>query len=189
MTLDPILPTILAERLVARSRLFQINEVDLQFSNGQLRTFERTVNRGTGSVMAIPLLDEHTVLLIREYAMGVERYELTLPKGVIENGEAPLQAANREMMEEVGYGAHRLTFLKEMTANPGYLAGSMHCVIAQDLYRQSLPGDEPEPLEVVPYPLKQMEQLIMQGDVTDGRTIAALYMTRDYLAGRLSLSA
>ena len=187
MTNQSTLPKILAERLVARSRIFQINEVDLQFSNGELRTFERTVSRGPGSVMAIPLLDEHTVLLIREYAVGVERYELTLPKGVIESHEDPLLAANREMMEEVGYGANRLTFLKEMTANPGYSAGVMHCVIAQDLYRQSLPGDEPEPLQVVPYRLQQLEQLVMQGEVTDGRTIAALYMTRDYLAGRLSL--
>lgn len=187
MTRSPTLPKILAERLVARSRIFQISEVDLQFSNGQLRTFERTVNGGAGSVMAIPLLDEHTVLLIREYALGIERYELTLPKGRMEPNEDPLLATNREMMEEVGYGAKRLTLLKEMTANSGYLAGSMHCVIAQDLYPQSLPGDEPEPLEVVPYPLNQLEQLIMRGDVTDGRTIAALYMTRDYLSGRLSL--
>ena len=183
---DSKLPKILAERTVAESRLFKINEVDLCFSNGERRTFERSVSRSIASVMAVPLLNDDTVLLIREYSAGVDRYELALPKGVMEVGEEPLSAALREMKEEVGYGAKRLTFIKEMTAIPGYLAGSMFCVLGQDLYLETATGDEPEPLEVVPYPLADIHRLVMSHEMTEARSIAALYLTRDYLAGRLT---
>ncbi len=179
------LPKILSTRTVAKSGIFQIEAVDLCFSNGEKRTFERSVCRSLRSVMAIPLLDKDTVLLIREYSVGTDRYELALPKGVMELGENPLEAANREMQEEVGYGAKRLTCLKEVTAIPGYLSGSMYCVLAEELYPSTLIGDEPEPMEVVPYSLKELSQLVMLNEVTEARTIAALYLARDYLAGQL----
>lgn len=184
---DEKLPQILAERTVARSRIFQIDEVDLCFSNGVKCTYERSTSRALSSVIVVPLLDAQTVLLIREYAVGVDRYELTLPKGVVDSGEQPLAAANRELQEEVGYGAKRLTFLKEMTAIPGYLTGSMHCIVAEALYPAKLVGDEPEALDVVAYPLADLATLVMNHSMTEARTIAALYLTRDYLAGRLSL--
>jgi ADP-ribose diphosphatase len=182
---DPKLPKILAERTVAKSRVFQIDEVDLGFSNGAVSTYERAVSRAIHSVMVIPLIDPNTVLLIREYAVGVDRYELALPKGVIENGEDPLAAAQREAMEEVGYAAKQLTLLKEVTAIPGYLTGSMFCVLAQDLYPATAEGDEPEPIEVVPYPLSDLNKLVMSSEMTEARSIAALFMTREYLAGKL----
>lgn len=185
---DPKLPQILATRTVAKSRIFQIDEVDLCFSNGEKRTFERSISRTIASVMAVPMLDDDTVLLIREYSVGVDRYELALPKGVMEAGEEPLAAAAREMQEEVGFGARRLTFLKEMTAIPGYLNGTMFCVLGQDLYPAVAVGDEPEALEVVPFPLRELSDLVMRQEMTEARSIAALFLTREYLAGRLTLA-
>ena len=58
--------------------------------------------------MVVPMLDEETVLLVREYAAGMHRYELGLVKGRIDAGETPAQAADRELKEEAGYGARRI---------------------------------------------------------------------------------
>jgi ADP-ribose diphosphatase len=83
-------PKILNRNIVAQSQLFKIEALDLEFSNGAARQYERLV-RGHGSngaVLIIPLIDDETVLLIREYSAGVERYELGLPKGKIDNGES-----------------------------------------------------------------------------------------------------
>src|SRR5687768_15850650 len=66
---------------VARTRLFHVEQVDLRFSNGREVSYERLRGSSTGAVLVVPLLDAQTVLLIREYAAGVERYELALPKG------------------------------------------------------------------------------------------------------------
>jgi ADP-ribose diphosphatase len=124
------------------------------------------------------------VLLIREYAAGVERYELALPKGRVEEGENIDEAANREIREEVGYGARRLTLLKSMTLAPGYFSHATHIVLAEDLYEDRLEGDEPEALEVVPWPLANIAELVEHEECTEARSIAALYMVRERLLGK-----
>ena len=101
-------PKILDTRDVCQSRLFRIEEIDLRFSNGEERTFERLKGKALGAVMIVPMIDDETFLLVREYAAGVDRYELGLPKGLLEEGEDVFEAANREMQEEVGYGARDL---------------------------------------------------------------------------------
>src|SRR2546427_612005 len=68
---------------------FQRQHLDLEFSNGERRRFERLVSRGHGAVVVVPMLDDETVLLVREYAAGMHRYELGLVKGRIDAGETP----------------------------------------------------------------------------------------------------
>jgi len=78
--------------------------------------------------------------------------------------------------EEVGLGANDLTQLKSMTLAPGYLTHTMNLVLAEDLYPETLEGDEPEPLEVVYWPMSDIDGLLAQQDFTEARSIAALLM-------------
>src|SRR3990167_9956151 len=174
-------PKILVRRPIASGRIFHIEEADLKFSNGVERTFEYVRTRGDKAVMAIPVLDKNTILLTREYGVGFERYELGFPKGIVESGEDICAAANREMMEEAGFGARQLTLLKEMTAIPHYMLAKMYCVVAEDLYPARLTGDEPELPEVIEWPLSKIDELLKRADFSEGRCIAALLMVRDYL--------
>lgn len=175
-------PTILSRQIVARSRLFAVEALKIQFQNGVRRDYER-LKRGEshGAVLIVPLLDADTVLLIREYSAGVDRYELGLPKGKIDAGEALLAAANRELKEEVGYGARRLHPLTSLSLAPAYLEHTIEVVLAEDLYPEKLAGDEPEELEVVPWKLNQLPELWATGECTEARSIAALYLCVDYL--------
>lgn len=175
----PDKPIITSTRTVAETRLFRVEELDLRFSNGVEVTYERVCGSPYGAVMVVPLLDDNTVLLVREYAAGTERYELTLPKGRIEKDENPLDAANREIMEEVGYGARRLTRLKPLTEAPGYFRHETHVVVAEDLYPDKREGDEPEAIEIVPWRLNELDKLWAHPDCTEARTIATLFLVRD----------
>ena len=74
---------------------YRLERMDLEFSNGERRQFQRVHSRGHGAVVVVPMLDDDTVLLVREYAAGTHRYELGLVKGSIDAGETPAQAANR----------------------------------------------------------------------------------------------
>lgn len=179
----PTKPSILKRATVARSRLFRADEIHLRFSNGEERTYEKLCSGGPGAVLIVPLLDDNTVLLVREYAVGLEDYHLALPKGAIDQGETLLAAANRELKEEVGYGARKLQFLKRINLSPSYMEHGINVVMAWDLYPERLEGDEPEPIEVVPYPLSDLLQLVSRADVCEGRSIAALFMAREWLAG------
>jgi len=175
-------PTILNRTTIAKSRLFRIESLDIQFSNGALRNYERLA-RGNpgGAVLIVPMLDVETVLLIREYSAGVHRYEVGLPKGKTDAGESFLEAANRELKEEVGFGARKLHHLSSFSLAPSYLEHTTEIVIAQDLYAEKLPGDEPEELEVIPWKLCKINDLVASGECTEARSIAALFMTVEYL--------
>lgn len=179
-------PTISARRRIIHTGVFNIEEVDLEFTNGEHRSYQCIVGSEQGAVLAVPLLDPETVLLIREYAVGTDRYELAFPKGHIEDGEDMLMAADRELQEEVGYGAHKLEHIHSFTIAPGYLSHTTHIVLASDLYPQKLPGDEPEEIEVVPWKIADMEHLLGCDDFTEARSIAALYMVRDLLKENLN---
>lgn len=177
----PKKPQILRTKIIAKSRIFSIEQLDLRFSNGEERTFERLRGHARGAVMIVPMLDEETVLLIREYAAGTDAYELGFPKGLLEDNEDLYTAADREMQEEIGYGAKQFDTLKTMTISPGYWGASMHILLARDLYESKLEGDEPEEIEVVPWRLSQFDELLAQDDFREARSIAALFLLRERL--------
>lgn len=175
------LPKIHGRRELDPGRLFTIEQLDLEFDNGERRSYERLRSRGLGAVIVVPMQDDETVLLVREYAAGLHHYEIGLVKGRLEPGESVLEAAQRELQEEAGFAARDLQEVNRLSLAPGYMTHITHVVLARDLYPSRLPGDEPEILEVVPWRLDRLHELTRREDCTEGRTIAALYIARDYL--------
>lgn len=169
-------PDILDTHIVAESRLFTIEAVHLRFSNGEERHYERLKGRTVGSVLVVPMLDESTLLLIREYGTGVGQYTLGFPKGAIEVDEDVIVTANRELMEEIGYGARSLIELKKVCLSPGYMELSSYIILARDLYACHEQGDEPEAIEVVPWKLTEVDELLQCPEFFEARSIAALLL-------------
>ncbi|MDP5255226.1 MULTISPECIES: ADP compounds hydrolase NudE [unclassified Vibrio] len=175
-------PEIIAKHTVAQSRLFTIEGLDLRFSNGVERRYERMRPSGRNAVLMVPITEQGDILLVREYGAGTERYELGFPKGLIDPGETEQQAAVRELKEEIGFGAKTLTPLKQVVLAPSYFSSKMTLFIAQDLYPEKLEGDEPEPLDIVRWPLAQAEELLTHLDFCEARSITALMMTLRHLS-------
>jgi ADP-ribose diphosphatase len=168
-------PKALRRTLAAETRIFRVEQIELEFSSGTRRCFERILS-GPGSVLVVPMQDARTMLLIREYAAGTERYELGFPKGIVEPGEDALEAAGREIREEIGFGARDLRLVKRLSLAPGYLQHQTDIVLAQDLYPDPAAGDEPEPIEVIPWGLDDIEALVNRDDFAEARSIAALFL-------------
>ena len=175
------LPRIINKSTIAKTRLFKVEAMELEFSNGVTVNYERLLSTTSGAVLIVPMLDNDTVLLIREYSAGVHRYELALPKGRVEAHEDWLDAANREIREEIGYAARSLEHLRAVSIAPGYLSHETQIVLAQDLYESRLEGDEPEALDVIPWKLSELDKLLASGEISEARSIAALYIVRDKL--------
>ncbi|MDM1696809.1 ADP compounds hydrolase NudE [Thiopseudomonas alkaliphila] len=179
-------PEILATQEVAKSRLFRVEQLELRFSNGVQRTYERLRGKpgGLGAVMIVAMLDAENFVLIEEYCAGTESYELTLPKGLIDPGEDALMAANRELQEEAGYAARELEWVTELSLSPGYMSQRIQVVLARDLYPSRLEGDEPEPMGVETASLNDLLGLLARSNFSEGRALAALYVVRDLLQQR-----
>lgn len=176
-------PEIVAEEVIAKSRIFEIRSIALKFSNGNERLFER-LNSHREAVLMVPMQDPDTVLLTKEYAVGVDRYEWGLPKGLVEPNETYQEAADRELMEEVGMSAKTITLLKTFTLAPGYMNHTTHIMLAEDLSPQTSEGDEPEPIEVMSWPMDKLSQLFQRPDCSEARSIAALLLARDFIKAR-----
>ena len=175
-------PIILKKTTIATTRIFHIESLDIQFSNGEIRNYERLARKTNGgAVLIVPMLDNETVLLIKEYSAGVHRYEIGLPKGKVDPDETFLDAANRELKEEIGFGARKLHHLSTFSLAPSYLEHTTEIIIAQDLYLDKLTGDEPEELEVIPWKINKINELVANEICTEARSIAALFMTLEYL--------
>ena len=177
------MPKIVNVEAIAHSRLFTIERVELVFSNGVKRVYERMRSSGHEAVMIVPVIDEH-IILIQEYGVALESYEIGFPKGLIEKGETVFEAANRELKEEVGLGAGKLHELCQLTLAPSYLPGKMNVVVAEFLYPEKLEGDEPEPLPQIRWPLNDLPGLLQEPDFNEARNISALFMLREWLANR-----
>ena len=179
-----LLPQIHSRKIVAKSGLFKIEQIDLEFSNGETRIFERMAGSGRGAVMVVPFINDDEFLLVREYAAGTHTYELGFPKGLIDPGESAEVAANRELKEEIGFGTNTLHPLHSVSMAPAFFDAKMTIFIAENLYPEVLPGDEPEPLEVVKWSIHNIDALLARDDFIEARCIAALLLAEKWKRAR-----
>ncbi len=177
------LPVVKSIKQIGQSRLFTIEQLDLEFSNGEKAVFERIKANAGKAVMVAAITENEEILLVREYAAGTERYELQLPKGIVEPGEKSVQAANRELAEETGYAADKLQVLQTLRVSPGYFDHQTDLVLATGLYEHKLDsGDEPEELEVIRYPLSDIDSLLLRDDFSESRSIAGVLLVHRFLS-------
>ena len=168
------LPLIRKTQTIAQSRFFTIEALHLSFSNGVERVYERLPAVGRPGVIVVAINDNDELLLIREYAAGFHEIQLTLPKGAAEPGESLEAAAARELAEEAGFGAKDVRFVKRLSIAPGHMGFTINVVMAKDLYVHDIPGDEPEPPELVLWPLAKIDELLDHEEFYEARAIAAL---------------
>ena len=181
----PKLPKIHSRKEHDPGKFIKAERLELEFSNGVKRTYDRLCTRGLGAVIVVAMFDKDTILMVKEYAAGLHHYELGLVKGRLEEGESILEGAQRELKEEAGYGARDMVEITALSLAPGYMTHMTHVVLARDLYPEKLEGDEPEELEIVPWAISDLHTLVQRTDCTEGRSIAALYIARDYLQQEL----
>ena len=176
------LPKITRTEILAETKFFKIESLHLEFSNGVQRVYERLPAVGEQGVIVVAVNAAQEILLIREYAAGFHEFQLTLPKGAAEPGENLLEAATRELAEEIGFAPRQVEFVKNLTLAPGHMGFTINVVFATDLYPLQLPADEPEPPELVTWPVSELDGLLLSEEFNEARAIAALCLCKDRIA-------
>ena len=166
-------PTI-ASREIYRGRIIEVRVDTVRLVNGREST--REIVAHAPSVCVAPVTDGNDVLLVRQYRKPAGRFLLEAPAGGIEPGEEPEAAARRELQEEIGHTAGRLTPLTAFWLAPGWCTEYMYAYLATELTPASLTADDDEFIEVVSVPLSETPRLIADGAIQDAKSIAALLL-------------
>lgn len=151
--------------------------------NGHSAPREIVVHRGAAAV--VPLFEDGTTLLVRQHRVSVDRVTLEIPAGKLDHaGEDPLDCAVRELEEETGLRAARMTPLTSVLTTPGFCTEQIGIYLAEGLSQGETHPDEDEFLELVRLPLEEAVERVMRGDIRDGKTICGLLMAREVIARR-----
>lgn len=167
----PAEPTVASERIFS-GRLLNLRVDTVELANG--RTTQREIVEHGESVAIVALDAQDNVLLVRQYRKAVEKNLLEIPAGGLNPHEDPREAAQRELQEETGHGAHKMEHLGGFYSSPGFCTEYLHLYLATDLYPTATPSEEDEDIEVVKVPLMQIPRLIASGEICDSKSHAGL---------------
>ena len=167
------LPKILNSQKVFDGPVFGVT-VDT-ISEGDL-TYQREVVHHPGSAVIVPLHDDGTISLVRQYRHPAVRYLLEVPAGTLNDRERPELGAARELEEELGLIAERLEKLSEFFVSPGFLDEKMWIYLATGLSEGKPQPDEDELLDVVRLPIADALEMITSGEIQDAKTIIGLIL-------------
>ncbi len=157
--------------VVFESRVFRVERVEVCDRDGATRL--RDVVRHPGAVTVIPVLDDGSIVLIRNHRFSLRRWIVEFCAGKLEAGEDPRAAAFRELEEETGYRAANLVALGTFYTSPGFCDERMRVFVATDLTLVPARPEIGEEIEVFNATRAQIRAMIVDGTLEDGKSIAA----------------
>ena len=157
---------------VYKGRVVTLNLETVTLPNGV--SVELEVVRHPGAAAIVPLKDDRTVILIRQYRLAAGGYIYEIPAGKLHPGEDPMDCATRELEEEIGYRAGHLDKIATFFTAPGFTDEVMHLYVASNLIPGAQALDSDEVLEIVEISLEKAMAHIRDGTIRDAKTIIGL---------------
>ncbi|PTM58590.1 NUDIX hydrolase [Desmospora activa] len=155
-------------------RIIQVQVDEVELPDG--RRASRELVKHPGAVSILALTEEQKIVLVRQFRKPLEKTILELPAGKLEPGEAPVECAKRELKEETGYTADRLTKVAGFYTSPGFADEYLHIYQAEGLKKGEAIPDTDEFVETVELTLEEAFARLATGEIDDAKTVVALYM-------------
>ena len=139
----------------------------------------REVVRHAGSVAALPVNDDGTLILVRQYRYAVGEALWELPAGRLDGDETPEAGIQRELREEIGQRAGRLEKIAFFYTTPGFCDEAMHLFRATGLVADQATADEDERIEIGTFSLDEARAMVADGRLREGKTLVAVLLELD----------
>ena len=166
-------PEFIDSKKIFEGRIFDVS-VDTVREGEQ--TYIREIVHHPGSAVILPVFDDDTIALVKQYRHPAVKYLLELPAGTLNDRERPEIGAARELEEELGLVAGRLEKLCEFFISPGFLSEKMWLYLATDLKETQQRLDDDEQIEIVRLPIDRALQMITDNEIEDAKTIIGLLL-------------
>ena len=168
---------------IYNGRILDVQRWQVTCPNGNLAPREIVVHKGAAAV--VPVYEDGTTLLVRQHRVAVDRVTLEIPAGKLDSAtEDPLDCAVRELEEETGLTAERMTLLTSLLTTPGFCTEKIGIYLAQGLSQGNTHPDEDEFLGLVRIPLDEAIAMVMRGEIRDSKTICGLMMAREVISSQ-----
>lgn len=159
-------------RNIYTGKVVTLNMDTVQLPNGF--TVDLETIRHPGAAAVVPLKDDGTVVMIRQFRHAAGGFIYEIPAGKLDRVEEPLTCAARELEEEVGYRAASFELLSSIFTAPGFADEVIHIYQASGLMKGTQHLDRDEVLEIIEMPLSDAINKIQDGTIRDGKTIIGL---------------
>ncbi|MBO7672326.1 NUDIX hydrolase [bacterium] len=157
---------------VYEGRIIDVRYDDVRLASGNMAWREVVEHSGGVTICAVK---DDKILFVKQYRYPLKQDLLELPAGKLEKDENPHEACKRELEEETGYKANKWTFLGNVYSSAGFCDEKLYLYLAQDLEFVGKHPDEDELLENMEYSISDVKKMIMNGEITDAKTICAIY--------------
>ena len=164
--------TQLSTEQIYKGSLLDVRRDEVSLPNG--KTSSREYIKHPGAACIIPVLPDGKIALIKQYRYPVQSEMIELPAGKLDPGEEPEDCARRELEEEIGYSAGKLTFVCNIHPAIGFASEIMWIYLAEDLVKTTENTDHDEFLEIMPTSLAEAVKMVWDGKITDVKTIIGL---------------
>ena len=167
---------VLGSQRLLETPYFTLRSDRLRLPDGAVKEAYYVLERPDAAII-FPLTNEGEVVLVRQYRPPLERMELGLPAGLVEDGERPEAAARRELLEETGYSGGEWEALGSLASSPSLKDNWAYLFLARGVEQRALPDpDEHELVEVVKVPVGGMWDLIQAGEIVSSSGVAAVML-------------
>jgi len=170
---------VISRQIVYQGHAFSVRRDQVHLPNEIIARLD--IIEHPGAVTILPLDADGQILFVRQYRHAAGKELLEMPAGTLDEGEPPEACALREIREETGYAAGKMVKLGEFYLAPGYSTEYMSVFLATDLRLSPLPRDEDELITLERVPVERAYQLALNGELQDGKSLAALLLARDFI--------
>lgn len=178
---DKLTETCISSETVFQGRLMHAKRDVVRLHNGHETTREYLIH--PGAVLIVPLLDDGRLVFERQFRYPPRQAFIELPAGKIDPSEDPLRTGQRELEEETGYTGTDWRYLTTLHPCIGYSDERILVYLARGLQPGEHKRDEDESMDVFAMTLPEALEAVRRGEITDGKTMIALFWAEKLLSG------
>ncbi len=172
---------MISSQSVYKGRIFDVNKDTVKLEDNTIAEREYLIH--SGGVCVVPITENNEIILVKQFRYPTQEVLIEVPAGKLNIGEDHFECGKRELLEETGATANKLSYLGYIFPTPAYLTEKIHVYLATELTFSQQNLDKDEFLDVIKIPFDKAIEMIMSNEIKDAKTQVAIMKAYFYLKG------